>query len=153
MLNAWRGIAPTPAALYRMMMNCPTLLLDEVEVFNHRKATNSESLQAVLAVLNGGHRKGATVPRCEGKNNRVVHFPVNGPKAFAAIGKLPDTLSDRSIVVHMHRKAINQRVGRFFLGAPKKKQKLSQPGLPQGSGTGPDRQGRIFECSRSGMAQ
>ena len=100
--RVWRGAAPTPAALYRMMTNCPTLLLDEVEMLRGKNV--SETQQAVLAVLNAGHRAGATVPRCAGKDNHLEFFPVYGPKAFAAIGKLPDTLGDRSICIAMQRR-------------------------------------------------
>ena len=110
--RAWRGTSPTSAALYRMMASTPTLLLDEVEALSFRKA--SEMQQAILAVLNAGHRKGATVPRCEGPKNEVKHFPVYGPKAFAAIGGLPDTLADRCVCITMQRKTKSQEVDRFL---------------------------------------
>jgi hypothetical protein len=115
--KVWRGTAPTSAALYRMMSECPTLLLDEVEGLRGKNV--SEVQQAVLAVLNAGHRRGATVPRCDGKDNKVVFFPVYGPKAFAAIGKLPDTLSDRSIIISMQRRTAAEQVSRFLLGRAK----------------------------------
>src|SRR5215467_3014135 len=79
----WRGTAPSPAALYRMLEGAPTLLLDETEVFNGKN--KSEATQILLAVLNSGHRRGATIPRCDGPTHNVVHFPVYGPKLFAAI--------------------------------------------------------------------
>ncbi len=115
--KAWRGTSATSAALFRMMEDVPTLLLDEVEALGNSKP--SESAQAVLAVLNAGHRKGATVPRCDGPNHEVRHFPVYGPKAFAAIGTLPDTLADRCIHVTMQRKTASQAVGRFLQGRAK----------------------------------
>lgn len=111
-LKAWRGTSPTSAALYRMMADSPTLLLDEVEALRGKQV--SEVSQAILAVLNAGHRKGATVPRCDGPTNKVKHFPVFGPKAFAAIGRLPDTLADRSICITMQRKTASQAVARFL---------------------------------------
>jgi Protein of unknown function (DUF3631) len=111
-LNAWRGIAPSPAALFRMMANCPTLLLDEMETLKPSK-NSSETQQAILAVLNAGYKRGSTVPRCEGRNHRVHHHPVYGPKAFATTSRLPSTLSDRSIVLQMQRRSANQRVERF----------------------------------------
>jgi Protein of unknown function (DUF3631) len=111
-LKAWRGTSPTSAALYRMMADSPTLLLDEVEALRGKQV--SELSQAILAILNAGHRKGAFVPRCDGPRNEVRHFAVYGPKAFAAIGSLPDTLADRSICITMHRKATSQPVERFL---------------------------------------
>jgi hypothetical protein len=114
----WRGTAPTPAALYRMMANCPTLLLDEVEVLNGKN--KSESALTLLAILNAGHRMGATILRCVGPTNNLKHFPVYGPKAFAVIGGLPDTLTDRSIVVTMQRRTVGQHVERFLAARAKK---------------------------------
>lgn len=110
--NAWRGTSPTSATLYRMMADTPTLLVDEVEALRGKQV--SEVSQAVLAVLNAGHRKGATVPRCDGPNNAVKYFPVYGPKAFASIGALPDTLRDRSLCITMQRKTAKQIVARFL---------------------------------------
>jgi hypothetical protein len=107
----WRGTAPSPAALYRMLAQGPTLLLDEVETFNGKN--KSETTQILLAVLNAGHRKGSTIPRCEGPKQEVRQFNVYGPKLFAAIGRLPDTLMDRSIIVHMKRRTKAQQVERF----------------------------------------
>ena len=115
--NAWRGTSATSAALFRMMEDVPTLLLDEVEALGNSKP--SESAQAVLAVLNAGHRKGATVPRCVGPEHEVRHFPVYGPKAFAAIGTLPDTLADRCIHITMQRRTPSQSIDRFLQGRAK----------------------------------
>lgn len=102
------------ASLFRMMEEVPTLLLDEVEALRNSKP--SETAQAVLAILNAGHRQGASVTRCEPPNWEVRHFSVYGPKAFAAIGGLPDTLTDRCIIVTMQRKTPSQVVGRFLQG-------------------------------------
>jgi hypothetical protein len=123
----WRGTAPTSAALYRMITKAPTLLLDEVEAFNSKN--KSESTQAILAILNAGHRKGATVPRCDGPTHEVKEFPVYGPKAFAAIGRLPDTLTDRSIVVTMQRRTKGQKVERFLAARAKAEAKPIRDGV------------------------
>lgn len=106
-----RGAMPSPAALYRMLETGVTLMLDEVEVFNMKN--KSETTQILLAVLNAGHRKGGSIARCEGPHSEVRLFSVYGPKLFAAIGRLPDPLMDRSIVVHMKRRLKAQPVERF----------------------------------------
>lgn len=109
----WRGIAPSVAALFRKISEGPTLLLDEVEVFNRKD--KSETTQTLLAVLNGGYRKGATIPRCDGPNHNVRDFPTYGPKCFAAIGRLPDTLIDRCIVIRMQRhRRKSEHIERFL---------------------------------------
>ncbi len=109
-----RITSASPASIFRLMKGSPTLLLDEVEPL--RNANPSESTRTILSILNAGHRKGATVMRCEatGKDWEPVPFQVYGPKAFAAIGRLPDTLLDRCICIPMQRKQASQRVARFL---------------------------------------
>lgn len=108
----WRGTAPSPAAVYRYLEDAPTLLLDETEPLNAKN--KSEMTQILLSVLNVGYRKGATVLKCDGTEHKPRRFPVYGPKLFAGIGRLPDTLMDRSIVVHMKRRTKSQKIGRFM---------------------------------------
>lgn len=107
-----RITSASPASIFRMMKESPTLLLDEVEALRNSKP--SESAQAILSILNAGHRKGAAVTRCVPPDWRVEPFPVYGPKAFAAIGRLPDTLADRCICIPMQRKTANQTIERFL---------------------------------------
>jgi hypothetical protein len=68
-----------------------------------------------MAVLNTGYRHGATIPRNvgEGSNMTVKDFKTFCPKAFAGIGSLPDTLADRSVPIHLERRAPSQTVERF----------------------------------------
>lgn len=110
--NPYRGTSISPAALFRMLETPTTLLLDELETLNHKNV--SETQQTILQILNAGHRKDTTVARCEGKKNQLRYFPVYGPKAFAAIRELPDTLLDRSIVVEMQRRLPSDSVERFL---------------------------------------
>jgi hypothetical protein len=110
--NPQRFTSASPASIFRMMKESPTLLLDEVEALRNNKP--SESAQAILSILNAGHRKGATVPRCVPPDWKVEHFPIYGPKAFAAIGRLPDTLVDRSFRIPMQRKTVAQKIERFI---------------------------------------
>jgi hypothetical protein len=118
--NSWRGTSPSPAALYRRMQNAPTLLLDEVEPL---KKSGSDVQKELLSILNAGHRRGASVPRCDGPSHALQHFPVYGPKAFGAIGTLPDTLMDRSIVITMQRRLPNQHVARLLWKRARKEAK------------------------------
>jgi hypothetical protein len=48
-----------------------------------------------------------------GANIRFKDFSVFCPKAIAGIGKLPDTVADRSIPIRMKRRAPNEKVERF----------------------------------------
>ncbi len=108
----WMAVLPSEAVVYRNISeNKPTLLLDEVDtIFNPRTADKYEGLRALL---NAGHRRGATVPRCVGSSNEVVEFSTFGPKVLAGIGMLPDTVADRSIPVRLERKRRDEKVERF----------------------------------------
>jgi hypothetical protein len=107
----WRGTTPSEAALFRFLATSPTMLLDELESLSSKNRSDRD--QAIVAILNSGYRKGSTVLRCDGQSHEVKEFPVYGPKAFCAIGALPPTLADRSIVVSMQRRREDESVRRF----------------------------------------
>ncbi len=90
----------------------PTLLFDEVDAIfgRHGKDDPAEDLRGLL---NAGHRKGASVPRCVGKDFKVERFPVYAAAALAGLGDLPDTLMSRSIIVRMRRRAPGEHVEPF----------------------------------------
>ena len=109
------AITPTASTIYRSLEAAPgaTLLLDELDaVFRDR----SDRYEEVRAVINAGHRRGATVPRSvPGPKNSwgVKQFPVFGPKALAGIGKLPDTVTDRAIPVRMLKRKRSEPITKF----------------------------------------
>lgn len=108
-------ITPTASTIYRSLEATPeaTLLIDELDaIFKDR----SDKYEEVRAVINAGHRRGATVPRnVQGPRNSwtVKQFPVFGPKALAGIGKLPDTVADRAIPVRMLKRKRSEPIERF----------------------------------------
>ena len=113
-LQALRNVFPSPAVLYRVLKRYEgemTLLLDEVEFLNSK---NSEAGQAIIAVLNSGFERGGVVLRCAGpRGDQLEEFPCYCPKALAAIGRLPETISDRSIILPMQRRLPTEHVARF----------------------------------------
>jgi len=110
--NPSRYTFPSAAVLYRTIQDRkPTLLLDEVENLSNPR---SEVAKDIRAILNAGFEAGGKVPRCGGKRfDKIEDFSVYCPKAFAAIGNLPDTIADRSIVIHMQRQRRSEAVERF----------------------------------------
>jgi hypothetical protein len=102
------------AAMFRVIeQRAPTILFDEVDaIFGSKTEDDHEDLRSLL---NTGHRRGATVPRCVGQGSKMtVHeFPTYAPVALAAIGKLPDTLMDRSVVIRMKRRAPDEKVSAY----------------------------------------
>lgn len=107
----WRAILPSEAVLFRKIdQDKPTLLLDEVDVIFGDKSGRYESIRAML---NSGHRRGGTVPRCLDSGNQVRDFVVFGPKAITGIGDLPDTVADRSIPIRLARRAHDEHIEPF----------------------------------------
>jgi hypothetical protein len=65
-------------------------------------------------LLNAGWRRGQRVYRIGGPQKATLEpFEVFCPKALAGIGRLPETVADRSIVIELKRKARSERVERF----------------------------------------
>ena len=99
----------TPAVLFRAVEKYkPTLLLDEAETYVR---SDREELRGVL---NASHvREQAFVLRTSGDDHEPRCFSTWCPKAFAYIGRLPDTLEDRAVKIPMHRKAPEEKLERF----------------------------------------
>jgi hypothetical protein len=103
----------TEATLFRTIeVEEPTLLLDEID---RTFGKDSKLYSGIVGVLNAGYRRGATVPRMVGEGSKMQKkdFAVFGPKAFAGIGQLPDTVADRSIPIRLNRKSRADRITRF----------------------------------------
>ncbi len=104
----------TVAALFRLVeAEKPTFLLDEADRYFGRKSADQH--EDLIALVNAGHRAGATVPRVtgDGASMAVRKFPVFAPAAIAGIGELPDTITDRSVFVRMRRRAPDEQVEPF----------------------------------------
>ncbi len=96
-----------PAVFRTVEKYHPTLLIDEADTFLSLK-------EELRGVLNSGNRKNsAYVIRLVGDSYDPKPFSTWCPKAFALIGRLPDTLEDRSIVVTMYRKTKEEKVEDF----------------------------------------
>lgn len=107
------ALSASAPAIFRSMAAAPrTLLFDEVDAIfgRHGKDDPAEDLRALL---NAGHRRGATIPRCVGPAHDVVDFPVFGAVALAGLGDLPDTLMSRSVIVRMRRRLPTEAVEPF----------------------------------------
>ena len=105
----------------------PTLIIDEADTF----ISTSEELRGVL---NSGHTKPtAFVVRSVGDTHIPTRFTTWGAKAIALIGKLPDTLHDRSIVIPLKRKLLGEKTekprhsnGKIFVNLRSKILRFSQ---------------------------
>jgi Protein of unknown function (DUF3631) len=99
-------IDPTgPVVFVLIKESSPTILMDETDMIFGRSGSSAKG--QVLAVLNSGYRQGSTVPRA--RKDSVERFPVFCPVAFAGLGRLPDTLMTRSVVVRMRPRKPGER--------------------------------------------
>jgi hypothetical protein len=111
----WLTGRVTPAVLVRKVAaETPTLLLDESDAAFKGDREYAETLRGVL---NAGFRRGGVTSLCvgQGANLSYQDFPVFGAKAIAGIGKLPDTVADRSIPIKLRRRRPGEAVERFRL--------------------------------------
>ena len=90
----------------------PTILYDEVDALFGNKQPDKADL---LALLNAGHRKGATSGRCLIGAGKVAleELPAYCALALAGLRELPDTLASRSIFIEMRRRAPDEPVEPF----------------------------------------
>lgn len=102
----------TPSALFRAVEQWrPTLFIDEADTF----LKNSEELRGII---NCGHTRGmAYVVRTtgEGANMEPKKFSTWAAKVIAMIGRPPDTIEDRSIILWLRRKGPGETVERIRL--------------------------------------
>jgi hypothetical protein len=108
-------ILPSAAAIFRLTeATCPTWLLDEVD---NLLAASEEARAALLAVVNAGYRKGATIPRVEKVGDAFVvsRFRIFSAVAMAGLGQLPDTTADRAIPIPMERKLVTEATAHFHI--------------------------------------
>lgn len=98
----------TSAALFRTIeIHEPTLFLDELDTY-------FKDDPELRGVINGSQRKRtANVIRCVGDDHEPRNFSTWCPKALVGIGGLSDTVTDRSIVVRLERRAAGQAVTNF----------------------------------------
>ncbi len=97
----------TAAALFRTVEAVrPSLLIDEADTF----LKENEELRGVI---NSGHASDGQVIRLVGDGFEPRAFSTWCPTAIAAIGSLPGTIEDRSILIAMRRRRPDEPVARF----------------------------------------
>ena len=84
----------SPAVLFHLAPDQPTILIDEYDTFIHKD-------KEFAGLLNAGYRRRTKVGRIEGQ--KVKAYDAYSPVVLAGISNLPETLQDRSLVVHLER--------------------------------------------------
>jgi putative DNA primase/helicase len=108
------------AFLFRAIeMAHPTMLLDETDRY---VASNPE----LIAIINGGAKRGGTAARCVGEDNEPRLFDVFAPMALAGISSLPDTIEDRAVTIVMQRRKRDEKIEPIDDGAKQLAERLQQ---------------------------
>ena len=87
----------------------PTLFYDEIDTVYGQRAGGNEDLRALL---NAGHRRGATAGRGNWGNDGLTgrDYPAYCAVALAGLGKLPETIADRAVIIRMKKRKRTERV-------------------------------------------
>ena len=103
----------TPAATFRVLeARSPTLLIDEADAFMREN-------EELRGVINSGHtRTSAYVIRTVGDDFAVKQFSTWGAKAIAGIGRLPETVMSRGVILNLRRKLKSEKVERLRHAEP-----------------------------------
>lgn len=118
LLDTLAALVPQPlqvsnlsaAVLYRAVEGLkPTLLIDETDSF-----LDQQSL--LRNILNSGYTRRGLILRCAPKTHAVQSFSAWCPKVLAGIGRLADTIEDRSITLKLRRRKQNEHVERLRQG-------------------------------------
>ncbi len=91
---------PTPAILFRD--GGKVWLIDEVD---NLRSQDTDTYGVLMSVLNSGFERNGKVPRLirKGDDFEPRHFSTFGPKVFAGLQMLTDTLNDRSFHIPMQK--------------------------------------------------
>jgi putative DNA primase/helicase len=109
-LKALPAAHVTAAAMFRTIEACrPTLLIDEADTFLKGRNASDE----LRGIINSGHRKGGFVLRTVGDDHEPRAFATYAGCAIALIGRLPETVHDRSVVVSLKRRLPSEAIASF----------------------------------------
>ena len=110
----------TVAAVFRTVeAGRPTLLIDEADSF----LKDNEELRGII---NSGHACDGQVIRLVGDDHEPRVFSTWCPVAIAAIGGLPGTIEDRSVIIQMRRRRPDENVARFRVDRVEAQQELGR---------------------------
>ncbi len=99
----------TPSAIFRSVeLWRPSLIIDEADTF--LSGRNDD----LIGIVNSGHtRSTAFVIRTVGDEHIPQRFSTWAPMAFASIKGIVGTVMDRSIIIPLRRKTVNEKVKRL----------------------------------------
>ncbi|WP_281920497.1 DUF3631 domain-containing protein [Nocardia cyriacigeorgica] len=109
-----RAVNATVAYIFRSLdaEHPPTLLFDEADtIFGSKKV--AEQNEDLRGLLNAGFQRGLPFGRTVGPNHLPMTFETFAMAALAGIGRMPDTIEDRAVVVVMRRRKPSETVAPY----------------------------------------
>ncbi|ONM47170.1 DUF3631 domain-containing protein [Nocardia donostiensis] len=109
-----RAVNATVAYIFRSLDADPppTLLFDEADtIFGSKKV--AEQNEDLRGLLNAGFQRGLPFGRTVGPNHMPMTFETFAMAALAGIGRMPDTIEDRAVVVVMRRRKPSETVAPY----------------------------------------
>lgn len=104
------------SAIYRSIATAegdpPTILIDEADTIFGPAAGDNEDLRGLL---NAGHQRGRPALRWDINTRAVEELDTYAMAALAGIGRLPDTIEDRAVIIRMRRRAPAEHVDPYRL--------------------------------------
>ncbi|MEV7270097.1 DUF3631 domain-containing protein [Streptomyces bacillaris] len=98
------------AVLFRVIGKNPrTLLVDEADTIFSKAGDNEE----LRGLLNAGHQRNRPAWRISGPEHKPTPYPTFAMAALASIGDLPDTITDRAVVLRMQKRKPGEKVTPF----------------------------------------
>lgn len=90
----------------------PTVLFDEADTaFGSKKV--AEQNEDLRALFNAGFQRGTPIGRTVGPQHTPTEFETFAFAALAGIGRMPDTIEDRGVVVQMRRRKQSEKVAPY----------------------------------------
>jgi putative DNA primase/helicase len=130
LLDVLSSLVPRPlsaanikaAPLFRVIeLARPTLLLDEADTYAHSDGD-------LRSVLDAGHHRDGAVLRCVGDDHEPRQFSAWARVALAAIGRLPGTIEDRSIIIRLRRRRLDEAAAILAGRSPRARGIISEDG-------------------------
>ncbi|TDZ79107.1 hypothetical protein DE4585_02842 [Mycobacteroides salmoniphilum] len=106
-----RAVNATVAYVFRSLGVCPppTLLFDEADTIFGSKSVADKN-EELRGLLNAGFQRGLNFGRVVGSDLATGEFPTFAMAALAGIGRMPETIEDRAVVVIMKRRRDEETV-------------------------------------------
>jgi Protein of unknown function (DUF3631) len=91
----------------------PTLILDEADTVFGKGIKGDEKAETLRGLINAGHQRNRPYIRWDPASRRPENCPTFAMAALAGIGTLPDTITDRAVIIRMRRRAPDETVAAF----------------------------------------